>query len=134
MEIPAQRIIPAPVPTPDTAPFWAAAAQGRFLLRSCTECGKPHWYPRTLCPFCFSAELTWTEASGKGCIYSFSVMHRAEIPYAVAYVTLEEGPTMLTNIVGAPFASLAIGQPVAVSFVATAGAPVPCFTPVADAQ
>lgn len=125
----AVRKIPAPTPTPDTERLWAAAQRGALLVKRCTSCGKAHWYPRTLCPFCHSVEVEWTEASGKGVIYSFSVMHRAEIPYVVAYVTLAEGPTMMTNIVGARLESLAIGQPVTVTFVPTDGPPVPCFTP-----
>ena len=58
-----------------------------------------HHYPRAICPFCFSDKTEWSEASGKGTIYTYSVMRRAPVPYAIAYVTLDEGPTMMTNIV-----------------------------------
>ena len=62
----------------------------------CRSCGKAHWYPRALCPFCFSADIDWRQASGAGAIYSFSVMRRASPPHAIAYVTLAEGPSVLT--------------------------------------
>lgn len=123
------RRLAAPTPTPETERLWTAAEHGVLLIKRCGSCGKAHWYPRMLCPFCHGAEVEWTEASGKGVIYSFSVMHRAVIPYVVAYVTLAEGPTMMTNIVGARFESLVIGQPVTVTFVPTDGPPVPCFMP-----
>jgi uncharacterized OB-fold protein len=124
------RKIPAPVPTPETAPFWEAAAQGRLLVRTCTACGRGHHYPRPICPFCGSDRTEWREASGRGVIYSYSVMHRATPPYAIAYVTLDEGPTMMTNLVDCDFAVLRIGQPVRVVWTPSdGGPPVPTFTP-----
>jgi uncharacterized protein len=93
------RTIPPPPVNPETKPFWDAAAQGRLLIKRCTACDEPHWYPRAICPFCGSERTEWMEASGQGTIYSYSVFRRAPIPYAIAYVTLAEGPTMMTNIV-----------------------------------
>jgi uncharacterized OB-fold protein len=123
------RRIPAPVPTPETAPFWEAAAQGRLLVRTCTACGRGHHYPRPICPFCGSDRTEWREASGRGVIYSYSVMRRATPPYAIAYVSLDEGPTMMTNLVDCDFASLRIGQPVRVVWTPSdGGPPVPTFT------
>jgi uncharacterized protein len=125
-----QRDIPAPVPTPETEAFWRAAEDGKLLLRRCAQCRRTHWYPRAICPFCFGDASDWVEASGRGVIYSYSVMHRSAQPYAIGYVTLAEGPTMLTNFVDCDFSSLAIGQAVRLVFVATQGGPpVPCFTP-----
>jgi uncharacterized protein len=119
-----------PETNPDTKPFFDAAADGRFVVRKCTACNQVHWYPRALCPFCFSDKLEWVPASGKGTIYSFSVMKRAEVPYAIAYVTLEEGPAMMTNIVDCDFDSLRIGLPVRLVFRNTEGGPpMPTFTP-----
>ena len=124
----AERAIPAPIPTPETETFWQGMRDGKFLLRHCTACGKAHWYPRALCPFCFG-DTEWREASGAGTIYSYSVMRRAPEPYAIAYVTLEEGPTMLTNIVGCDFDTLRIGQGVKLLPTRTKdGPPVPTFT------
>ena len=128
------RKIPAPTPSPDTQAFWDAAAQGRFLIRRCKICNRAHWYPRPYCPFC-SGETDWVEASGRGTIYSYSVMRRAPEPYVVAYVTLEEGPTMLTNLVDCDFDALAIGQTVRLKFSPTEGGPpVPTFTVVAASR
>ena len=125
----AKRKIPAPQPSPETQAFWDAAAQGRFLVRRCTACGKAHWYPRPMCPFCWSEKTEWVEASGRGRIYSYSVMRRAPEPYVVAYVTLAEGPTMLTNLIDCDFDALAIGHEVRLKFSpAEGGPPVPTFT------
>ena len=95
----AERKISAPAVNLETQPFWDATAEGKLLYKKCTACGEPHFYPRTHCPFCFSDKTEWVEASGQGTIYTYSVMRRAAIPYAIAYVTLAEGPTMMTNIV-----------------------------------
>jgi uncharacterized protein len=125
------RKIPAPVATVETQPFWNAARERRFVVPTCSACGRAHWYPRAVCPFCGSGEVQWRDASGKGTIYTFSVMRRAKEPYAIAYVTLAEGPTMLTNIVDCDFDTLAVGQPVSVAFYDTEnGPPVPMFRPV----
>ncbi|HXH83007.1 MAG TPA: Zn-ribbon domain-containing OB-fold protein [Candidatus Tectomicrobia bacterium] len=124
------RTIPAPPVTPETQPFWDAAAAGRLLVKRCAACGEAHHYPRTICPFCGSDRTGWTEASGRGTIYSYSVFRRAPAPYAIAYVTLAEGPTMMTNIVGCDLDAIRIGQAVRVVFVPSEGGPpVPMFTP-----
>jgi uncharacterized OB-fold protein len=124
------RTIPAPQVTPETQPFWEAAAQGRLLLKHCTACGKVHHYPRAICPFCFSDRTEWRPASGRGTLYSYSAMRRAPVPYAIAYVTLDEGVTMLTNLVDCDFDALRVGQAVKVVFAPTEGGPpVPMFTP-----
>jgi uncharacterized OB-fold protein len=125
----ARKITP-PAVNPETKPFWDAARVGRFLVPFCAACGKAHWYPRAICPFCAGDKVEWREASGKGTIYTFSVMQRVKEPYAIAHVTLAEGPTMLTNIVNCDFDKLHIGQPVAVVFQETEGGPpVPMFKP-----
>jgi uncharacterized protein len=127
----AERTIPDPNPNPETAAFWEAANEGRFLIKSCGDCGKPHWYPRAVCPHCFSANTTWRPASGRGTIYSYSVTRRIAAPYAIAYVTLEEGPTMMTNIVDCDLDGLAIGRKVELVFKSSQGGQaVPMFRPV----
>jgi len=124
------RSIPAPPVSAETKPFWDAAAAGRLLLKRCEACGEPHYYPRAICPFCGSDRTTWLEASGGGAIYAYSVFRRAPVPYAIAYVTLDEGPTMMTNIVDADLDALRIGQRVRVRFTPTEGGPpVPTFAP-----
>ncbi len=130
----AARRIPPPDVTPDTRPYWDAAAAGRLLLKRCRACGEPHHYPRALCPFCGSDDTEWGEASGRGRIYSFSVMRRTPQPYAIAYVTLDEGVTMMTNIVDCDLDALRIGQAVRVVFrPSDGGPPVPMFTPAGPA-
>ena len=125
----ARKITP-PAVNPETKPFWDAAREGRFLVPFCSACSKAHWYPRAICPFCTSDKVEWRQASGKGTIYTFSVMQRVKEPYAIAHVTLAEGPTMLTNIVDCDFGKLRIGQPVAIVFQETEGGPpVPMFKP-----
>ncbi len=113
--------------TSDSAEFLAGARVGRLMLRRCTACRKPHWYPRPVCPFCFG-NTEWEAVSGEGVIYSFSIP-RKPVTYAMAYVTLTEGPTMMTNIVGCDFEALRIGQKVRVAFTSTEdGGAVPTFT------
>jgi len=124
------RPLAAPHVDPATEHFWAQAKEGRLCTRGCTRCGKLHWYPRPLCPFCLG-DTEWRELSGKGTIYSVSVTRKAgPIPFAIAYVALEEGVTMLTNIVDCDLDTLSIGQRVSVVFKpAEGGAMVPMFKP-----
>ncbi|HTY81082.1 MAG TPA: Zn-ribbon domain-containing OB-fold protein [Candidatus Bathyarchaeia archaeon] len=125
-----ERKIPAPEPSPETRPFWEAAAAGRLLIGRCKACGKPHYYPRALCPLCGSDATEWVPATGRGTVYSYSVMRRLPVPYALAYVTLDEGVTMMTNIVDCDLDAIRIGQRVRLVFKPTdGGPPVPMFTP-----
>lgn len=122
----------APNEMPDAGTYWAAAREGRLLVKTCTACGKAHWYPRALCPFCLG-DTQWNDASGEGTVYSFSITRKAgPNPFCIAYVTLDEGVTMLTHIVDCDLDTVRIGQRVKVRFQATEndGAPVPVFAPV----
>jgi hypothetical protein len=124
------RKIPPPVVNVETQPFWDAARERRFVVPTCTVCGRTHWYPRAICPFCGSEKIAWRAAAGKGTIYTFSVMRRAKEPYVIAYVTLAEGPAMMSNIVDCDVDTLRIGLPVSVVFKETEGGPpVPMFKP-----
>ena len=127
----ATRTIPAPATAPETKAYWQAAREDKLLVKTCKACGEAHHYPRTACPFCASTDTHYIEASGNGVIYSYSVMRRAKVPYALAYVTLDEGPTMMTNIVECDFDALAIGQAVTVTFATCddGESKVPMFTP-----
>jgi uncharacterized OB-fold protein len=125
-----QRTLVAPTVYPETRPFWVAASEGRLLVKQCDDCGEHHHYPRAACPFCGSERTQWRTASGRGTIYSFSVMRRAEVPYVIAYVTLDEGPTMMSNIVDADADAIHIGQAVKVKFSPSdGGPPLPVFAP-----
>ena len=126
----AGREIPTPDRTPETEPYWAGAARGELWIRRCAGCGRAHHYPRALCPFCFAPEPAWERASGLGVVYSYSAVLRAPAPYVIAYVTLAEGPTMLTNLVDCDPARLAVGMPVRLAVPpAEGGPPIPMFRP-----
>lgn len=130
---PSAREVLAPTPNPETAPFWQAASEGRLALRHCSDCGRYHYYPRALCAHCLSDAVQWRDAAGRGRIHAFSVMRRASVPYAVAYVELEEGPLMLTNIVRCDLDALRIGDEVRLCFDSFEGGSLPVFTHVAAA-
>ena len=95
---------PLPAPTPETKPFFDALKQHRLLIQRCAECGHAYFYPRPFCPSCLSNDVEWEEASGKGRLYSFVINHRSapgfEPPYVIAVVELDEGPRMMTNLIG----------------------------------
>ena len=130
MAVFAARKLAPPVVTAEGKAFFDAARHGRFLIPVCAACNRAHWYPRTICPFCPSENVAWRDASGKGTVYTFSVMRRVKEPYVIAHVTLAEGPTMLTNIVDCDADKVRIGQPVIVIFQDTEnGPPVPMFKP-----
>ena len=122
MSTPAQdRPLAAPIVDAFNTPFWKAAADGGLLIRRCNACQAFHWYPRAHCPFCFGDDTAWQQSAGFGHIYSFSVTRAAgPIPYAIAYVTLDEGVTMLSNIVDCDLDSLRIDDRVQVVFKPTA--------------
>jgi uncharacterized protein len=126
MAIMEDRKMPPNCSNPESDPFYAAADEGKFMIRRCTSCKKAHWYPRAVCPFCFGS-TEWEQASGEGTIYSFSTMLRSN--FTMAYVTLKEGPTMMTNIVKADPEKLKIGGKVKLVFVQTDANKVPCFEP-----
>ena len=128
----ATRRYPEPSRNLETERFWAAAGEGELLLKRCRGCGETHYYPRAVCPFCLGSDTEWYPATGKGRVYSYSVMRRTEVPYVIAYVTLEEGVTIMSNIVDCDPGSVAIDQEVTVVFKETeGGVALPLFTPVA---
>ena len=113
---------PAPSIIPDTAPFWTAAAEGRLLLPRCKACESVVWYPRPHCPKCFSQEVEWEQMSGNGTIYTFTVTRRGVedykscTPYILAYVQLDEGPRVMTNVVDCDVESVRVGDRVTAVF------------------
>lgn len=126
--MPETQLMPAPPENADIEPFWAAAAEGRFVSRRCAQCRRIHWYPRPVCPFC-AGPTEWVDLSGRGRVHSFSRMTRGAEPDVIAYVTLDEGPTMLTRIVDAPYERVRIEARVELAWKPTqSGRPMPCFT------
>ena len=125
------RRVPAPRVLPESQAFWTAADEGRLLLKKCNDCGEVHHYPRDICPHCLSADTAWVQASGQGTVYSFSTMGKGEAAYTLAFVTLDEGVTLMTNLVDCDPAQVSIDDTVQVVFKPTEGGPaVPRFTPV----
>ncbi|WP_119157079.1 Zn-ribbon domain-containing OB-fold protein [Caldimonas tepidiphila] len=123
------RKIPAPHVLPESKPFWDAADQGRLLLKRCAACGQVHHYPRDICPFCLSEDTHWVESAGTGTLYSFSTMGQGDTAHTLAMVTLDEGVTLLTNLVDCDPARARIGDRVQVRFQPSQGGPaVPMFT------
>ena len=114
---------PLPEPTPETAPFWEGAKRHELRMQYCRDCRRYYFFPRPLCRHCLSANTEWRTLSGRGKLHTYVINHRAapgfeaDAPYVIAIVEVEEGPRMMTNIVGladpAP-AMLAIDAPVEV--------------------
>jgi uncharacterized protein len=114
---------PVPTPQPEWDMYWEKAKQHELWLMRCKDCSKAYFYPRPICPNCFSRNTEWFQSSGKGTLYSFAIVHRApnrafEAPYIAAYVELEDGvrlPTNLIDIEPDP-EKVKIGMPVEVVF------------------
>lgn len=124
------RKIPAPAVNPENKPYFDAAASGKLLVKFCNSCKAFHHYPRALCPHCFSDKTEWREAKGTGIVYTYSALRAVQDPYCICYVTLDEGVTMLANLVDCDFDKVRIGMKVKAVFKPTeSGAPVPMFTP-----
>ncbi|WP_308295527.1 MULTISPECIES: Zn-ribbon domain-containing OB-fold protein [Streptomyces] len=121
-----------------TRPYWQAAAEGRLLVRRCRACARAHHYPREFCPHCWSEDVGWERASGRATLYTWSVVHRNDlppfgerVPYTAAVVDLAEGPRMMTEVVDCPEAELRVGMALSADFRRT-GDPVwavPVFRP-----
>jgi hypothetical protein len=122
----------------DTRAFWAATKQRRLVYQQCTRCGTVVFHPRAHCTGCLDGTLEWKQASGHGTVYTYSVVRqsyhpffRHRVPYAVAWVDLDEGPRILTNITGVADASRDVrcGQRVVVEWEEHADLCIPLFRP-----
>jgi uncharacterized OB-fold protein len=107
---------PKPLVTDVNRPMYAAAARGEFLLQRCVKCGRFIYYPRVACPYCLADEVEWVVASGRGTIYSFTIVehpaHPAfsdKVPIVLAAVQLDEGPMMVASVQCEPSA-IRIGE------------------------
>lgn len=126
--------LPIPVTNADSAAYWQAAKNNKLMLRRCNACGEVHFMPRYLCPACWSEDLEWFEAKGKGKVHSFSIIRRASsaayatrVPYVVALIDLDEGPRMMSNIIGPDALDIAIGDAVTLEFEERGDAKLPQF-------
>ena len=99
---------PLPKPSPTSRPFWDAAKRHELQIQKCAACHEYIYYPRNRCPKCFSDQLSWERVSGRGKVYSYTVVRRAsshafaDAPYVLAIVELAEGPRVTSNIVAPP--------------------------------
>jgi uncharacterized protein len=125
-----------PLPNPDalTRPYWDGAKARSLLLPRCETCQKWHFYPRSVCPHCGSENIAWREASGRGVIYSVTHVHRAPspgfeamVPYPLAIIALDEGPHLMSRIVGASGTDVQIDAPVTVDFIEDGDTTLPVF-------
>ena len=129
---------PVPRPAPESVHYWQAAHQHRLELPRCNACGQFWFPPSQSCPHCLAADFAWTPVSGVGKVFSFVTFHRVyhpafaqEVPYVVALVELEEGPRLLSNIVGVPPEAVVCDMPVKVVFDDVAeDVSVPKFAPL----
>lgn len=97
---------PLPKPTPWSKPFWDGCKRHELLIQKCKNCQTSIFYPKMFCPQCLSPNLEWVRASGRGKVYSYTIVHSygptefsEDTPYVVAVVDLEEGVRMMSNIV-----------------------------------
>ena len=133
---------PLPHPTPETQDFWDGTKAGELRLQRCNDCKQAFFPPRPFCPACASRSVSSFRASGRGRLYSYVINHRPapgfehEAPYAIAVVELDEGPRMMTSMVGVPQTpeALVLDMPVEVTFEpATEAMSVPKFRPAVGA-
>jgi len=114
---------PLPAVTDENRPFWEGLGQGELRLQRCRGCGH-HRYPiASVCPRCLNAESEWVRLSGRGKVFSYVIFHqvyheafRADAPYNVALIQLDEGPFMFSNVVEVPNAAIRCDMPVTVVF------------------
>lgn len=121
----------------DTHAFWSATAEEKLTYQVCGDCGAIVFYPRAHCTSCMSSNLELREASGLGTVYTFSIVRqsyhpffRTVAPYAVAWIDLDEGPRLLSNVVNIPVDELNIGQRVQVLWETHEALKIPLFEPL----
>ena len=127
-----------PRPTPETQPFWDGTRAGELRIQRCNDCRQFYFYPRPFCPSCWSEDVEWVAVSGRARLHSYVINHRPapgfedEAPYAIAVVELEEGPRMMSNIVGIENTpeNLVLDMALEVVFEEQGGMCVPRFRPL----
>jgi hypothetical protein len=114
---------PVPAVTPELQPFFEAAKRRELVVQRCNGCGAYRFPARPICSTCLSDDAEWVRVSGRGEVFSYNVMHQvyhpafaAEVPYAVVLIKLDEGPKMISNLVGISPEEIRIGMRVEVIF------------------
>jgi len=134
--------MPPPLANATTLPFWQAAAQHRLVVQCCTACGHTRLPPAPACSECRSADADWKQLSGRGTVYTYTIVHRPiaagqPLPTLIAVIALEDagGVRMISNVVGVDFGEVAIGMPVEVVWEdMTAELAIPRFRPRAATE
>jgi uncharacterized protein len=124
----------------DTETFWKATRNKEFRYQQCNNCNTVVFYPRRHCTGCTSGDLVWKVSAGKGSVYTFSVVRqsyhpffRNQVPYAVAWIDLDEGPRLISNIVvDDPLTEICIDQRVELVWEEHEEVNIPLFRPVAE--
>lgn len=128
---------PLPVLGDDNRPFWEAARREELRMQQCLDCGHIRYPINHVCPQCLSERADWRRLSGRGTVFSYIVFHQVyhagfarDVPYNVAMIQLEEGPRMISNVVGVPNDAVKVGDAVTVTFdKVTEEITIPRFTP-----
>ena len=125
-----------PIIDAESAPFWEGLGGGELRLKWCLSCRRPHFFPRTYCPYCWG-DTEWRVASGRGEVFATTVVRqmgfppfRDRVPYNLAIVELAEGPHLLTQVIGCEPTSVRIGLAVQLSPELDGTVWMPFFTPV----
>lgn len=119
-----------------TEPYWSGAQAERLMLQHCRACAACWHPPQPSCPRCLSEDVAWRASSGRGRLYSYTVVrhptHRAlagDVPYVVAIVELDEGPHLVTGIRDCDPAGLEVDMPVRAVFIDAGPQKLPYFVP-----
>ncbi len=129
---------PLPNITENTRKYWEGCRQHKLLLPKCRACDKFFFFPNNFCPHCLSEDVEWLEASGRGRVHTFSVVERpptipfsSDVPYVVVIIELDEGPRMMSSLIGVAPGDVRVDMPVEVVFEeATEEVVLPKFRPV----
>ncbi len=127
---------PVPVPNADTQVFWDACNEDRLLFQTCRDCNHTQFYPRAICASCQSRNLEWRDSGKLGVVHSYTIVQRApspafkaDAPYLLALIDLDEGFRMMMNILDCPADAASIGMPIQVVFEQRDGQKVPQAAP-----
>ena len=127
---------PQPRITKCAAPYWQHAKDEKLVLPYCGECEASFYYPRLWCPTCFNQDISWKQLSGKGKVYSYSIIYQSplpsyqgDLPYVLAIIELDEGPHMMANVLNCDVDTVSVDMAVEVLFEDRGDMKIPQFQP-----
>lgn len=138
MTTPSALAKPLPHVTPENREFWEGCKQGLLKIPKCGVCSRLFFPPSARCPYCLSTAVQWTTASGRGIVYTFTVVRRApsvalqkDVPYVIGSIELAEGVRIPSRVVGCPPEAVKVGMPVTAQFQKESDEiTVPLFAPI----